>query len=107
MSAEIRAARTCYNHLAGDLGLRLADLLVREGIVGMLETCITAPVAARPRLDRTPPARRRPGRRPGPQLRASGWITLRATSMAVRLTEAGEQGLAEIEGGKQRSVRMS
>jgi hypothetical protein len=32
-------------------------------------------------------------------LQASGWITLRTTSRAVRLTEAGERGLAEIEGG--------
>jgi DNA-binding transcriptional ArsR family regulator len=133
VSAEIRAARTCYDHLAGDLGLRLADLLVREGIVGQLETGVTAgppdPFPASPvttALGVQPPHGRRPwargcldwtGRRPhvagqvGAQvlrtLQASGWITLRATSRAVRLTEAGERGLAEIEGGRQRSVRVS
>lgn len=123
VSEELRFGRTCYDHLAGDLGLRLTDLLVRNGITGELEAgqaadppepLPTGPVAMM--LGIGPPQGRRPwargcldwtGRRPHiagqvgarmlTTLRDSGWITSRASSRAVRLTDAGEQILRDLE----------
>lgn len=123
VSEQLREGRTCYDHLAGDLGLRLTDLLVREGIIAELEVgrvshppepLPTGPVVTM--LGIGPPQGRRPwargcldwtGRRPhvagqvGAQiitaLHAKEWITSRTTSRAVQLTDAGESGLRELE----------
>ena len=123
VSEELREARTCYDHLAGDLGLRLTDLLVQHRIITELRVgCVTDPPKPFPNgpvtttLGIGPPHGRRPwargcldwtGRRPhvagqvGAQvlatLQANEWITSRARSRAVQLTEEGEQGLHELE----------
>lgn len=36
ISADLRHARTCYDHLAGDLGMRVTDLLTRSGVLSSL-----------------------------------------------------------------------
>ncbi|MDA8183367.1 MAG: helix-turn-helix transcriptional regulator [Actinomycetota bacterium] len=123
VSEELRQARTCYDHVAGDLGLRLTDLLVRQKIITELAVgCVTHPPQPFPNgpvatmLGIRPPRGRRPwargcpdwtGRRPhvagqvGAQiltaLQATRWITSRVTSRAVELTEAGERGLHQLE----------
>ena len=43
VSEELRQARTCYDHLAGDLGLRITDLLGTAGIVGGVHVGATSP----------------------------------------------------------------
>lgn len=121
---EMREARTCYDHLAGDLGLRVTDLLHREGIIDELEV---GSVGQQPKpfpdnhivralALRESEGSRRPwtrgcldwtGRRPhaagqvGAQVlaafRANGWITPRPDSRAVLLTTTGERRLQELE----------
>lgn len=123
-SREMREARTCYDHLAGDLGLRLTDLLHQGGIIDEL---VVGSVGQPPKpfpdnhIVRTlglrePDGSRRPwtrgcldwtGRRPhaagqvGAQVlaafRANGWITPRPDTRAVQLTTAGEHLLQELE----------
>lgn len=120
---DLREARTCYDHLAGDLGLRVTDLLRRHHVVGDLTAgCVAgapepfpdgAVVAA---FGIRPPRGRRPwargcldwtGRRPhlggqiGAQIlttvRADGWIATRPGSRAVRLTDTGQERMRELE----------
>lgn len=122
VSAELRAGRTCYDHLAGDLGLRLTDLLVDAGLASGLDvgTVLEAP---RPfpdddltrALGLLPEFGRRPwirgcldwsGRRAhvagqaGAQvlatLDAHGWIERRPSSRAVRLTRLGSDELDSL-----------
>ncbi|MCS6556032.1 ArsR/SmtB family transcription factor [Curtobacterium flaccumfaciens] len=123
ISRELRAGRTCYDHLAGDLGLRMTDLLVGAGVVGAprigepaepLEPFPQGPVVAA--LGIVPPSGRRPwvrgcldwtGRRAhvagqlGTQvlrtMDAQGWILRPSTGRAVRLTASGERALALLE----------
>ncbi|WP_088319676.1 helix-turn-helix transcriptional regulator [Kineosporia sp. R_H_3] len=45
VSADLRAGRTCYDHLAGDLGLRVTDLLVDAGCLAAPETGRDVPLA--------------------------------------------------------------
>ncbi len=123
VSEELRAARTCYDHLAGDLGLRLTDLLRSSGVLTELEIGQASPapdpfpdVPVTTALDLHPPHGRRPwargcldwtGRRAhvagqvGAQVltaaEAQGWITRRAGSRAVRLSDLGADRLAELE----------
>lgn len=125
VSKALRAGRTCYDHLAGDLGLRITDLLVAEGAVepltagaayAVLEPFPEDPLAQA--LSLQPPRGRRPwargcldwtGRRPhvagqlGDQVCASmltqGWIIRSKTSRAVRLRDEGERALCELEQG--------
>ena len=123
ISIELRSARTCYDHLAGDLGLRIMDLLTATAVVPALAV---GSVAQAPQpfpggvvvemLGLRAPEGRRPwvrgcldwsGRRPhaGGQLgaqvletfEANGWIVRRRTSRAVRLTPPGESALALLE----------
>lgn len=129
VSEELRAARTCYDHLAGDLGLRMADLLVTSGVVSELtvgesssppEPFPQTPLVRALRI--RPPHGRRPwargcldwtGRRAhvagqvGAQIfsamDAQGWVTRRAGSRAVRLTDLGAARLAELESIDRRS----
>jgi DNA-binding transcriptional ArsR family regulator len=123
-SREMREARTCYDHLAGDLGLRVTDLLHREGIIDQLEVgSVGQPPKPFPDNQivralglRESEGSRRPwtrgcldwtGRRPhaagqvGAQVlsafRANGWITPRPDSRAVQLTTIGERRLQELE----------
>jgi len=123
ISADLRSARTCYDHLAGDLGLRFTDLLVAAGITPTLTVGIVAN-APQPfphgviveTLGLRAPEGRRPwtggcldwsGRRPhaggqlGAQvlevLEANNWVARMATSRAVRLTPRGEEATRSLE----------
>jgi DNA-binding transcriptional ArsR family regulator len=123
VSEELRAARTCYDHLAGDLGLRVADLLISTRVVTELqvgepsrppEPFPRGPVVAA--FDLQPPRGNRPwargcldwtGRRAhaagevGAQIlgamKSQGWITQRLDSRAVLLTDLGAGRLRELE----------
>ena len=117
----LAAGRTCYNHLAGRLGVALCEALGAAGhvIVGedgahLTESGLT--VLARWGLDVTP-LRRHPytrtcidwsERRPhlgGPvggaiyrQCLARGWVTHHLDSRAVRVTPEGRKGFARVFG---------
>ncbi len=119
VSAELSAGRTCYDHLAGDLGLRIADLLVAAELASGLDVGSTL-YAPQPFPDNLvtqtlgllPPLGRRPwirgcldwsGRRAhvagqvGAQvlstMEARGWITRRPSTRAVLLTPYGAEEL--------------
>jgi DNA-binding transcriptional ArsR family regulator len=121
----LRAARTCYDHLAGRLGVAIADCLaarghldlraadgvggLSEGGVGFLRDALGVTLA--PRGGRRPLCRicldwseRRPhlGGRVGAALRDRaielGWIELRPHTRAVTLTEAGRAGFGQTFG---------
>ena len=125
VAEELRRARTCYDHLAGDLGLRLTDLLLNSGMV--TEVRVGEPTAAPQPFPDGPVAEAfnlqpRQGNRPwargcldwtGRRAHLAGqigaqvleaaetrqWITRRPGSRAVRLTERGALGLRALESG--------
>lgn len=116
-------ARTCYDHLAGRLGVRVTDALTDSGVldqasglaltehgVAWLDTALGVDVAAlrasrrplvRPCLDWT---ERRPhlGGAAGAAVcdcfLARGWITRIGTGRAVRVSPAGELALRQLCG---------
>lgn len=123
ISEELRAGRTCYDHLAGELGLRVTDLLVANGIIPMLEPggVVMSPATV-PGGDMAEllgvrmPQGSRPwargcldwsGRRPHVAgqvgadallaLERRGWVERRKGSRAARLTEAGLGGFERLE----------
>ncbi len=117
--AELRFARTCYDHLAGSLAVALHSLLIAEDDDGTPELAPHAPAAlAVLGVDgNQPPGSRRPRlrncldwseRRPhlagatGAALLACllerGWLVRRRTPRAVRLTRAGRGALADAFG---------
>lgn len=121
----LRTARTCYDHLAGRLGVAVADSLARRGHLQLCQPDGVANLSAagvaflrdavglelgsgagrrplcRVCLDWT---ERRPhlGGRLGVALRdrviALGWIALLPHTRAVRITEAGRVGFAQALG---------
>jgi DNA-binding transcriptional ArsR family regulator len=120
----LRAARTCYDHLAGQLGVAIADGLAARGHLDLREADgvgnlsesgaqflhHTLGIALEPRGGR-PLCRicldwseRRPhlGGRVGAALReraiALGWITLQPHTRAVTVTEAGRTGFGRALG---------
>ncbi|KJC64922.1 ArsR/SmtB family transcription factor [Agreia bicolorata] len=123
VSQELRSGRSCYDHLAGDLGLRVTDLLRHSATLADLQIGANSippdpfpagPVAAAFHLQR--PEGRRPwargcldwtGRRAhiagqlGAQvlsaMDAQGWVSRRPDSRAVRLTDLGAARLEELE----------
>lgn len=123
ISADLRHARTCYDHLAGDLGMRVTDLLTRSGVLSSLAVgeSVDAPspfpqgVIVDTLQLRPPQGARAWGRgcldwstrRPhvagqlGAQVlatfEAEGWLLRRVTSRAVRLTARGEDMLIALE----------
>ncbi len=125
VSEQLQAARTCYDHLAGDLGLRLADLLVRDGAVPALAVGATAdapspfpdgPIVvalglqqsrgvrpwARGCLDwsgRRPHVAGQAGAQMLLELERKQWIERRTGSRAVTLTPAGADGLDALDRG--------
>lgn len=127
-SQGLHAARTCYDHLAGDLGLRITDLLTRAGVVVDLTVGkpmdppepfprghVVEALRIGPRVGHRPWARGCldwTGRRThvagqvGAQvldaLDAKGWIARRPTTRAVRLTDLGTEHLDELESQVQR-----
>lgn len=113
----LRHARTCYDHLAGELAVRLADGWIANGWIGRDDggwRLTAAGAHGLEALDIEPPdaARRRPGvrscldwseRRPhiGGQLGAHvldalfsrGWVRRRRGSRALLVSDEGERGL--------------
>jgi DNA-binding transcriptional ArsR family regulator len=117
--AELRFARTCYDHLAGSLAVAIHGLLITGEDDGRPELAPAAPAAlAMLGVDDSQPAgSRRPRlrncldwseRKPhlagatGAALLACllerGWLVRRRTPRAVRLTRAGRDGLAAALG---------
>ena len=121
-AADLAEARTCYDHLAGALGVRLFDAMIANGLLadrdGLAVTAagrcwfteVAGPEAMRPAGSR-PLVRscldwteRRPhlggalGAALHRVLAARAWVTPCAGSRAVRLTADGERGLAGLLG---------
>lgn len=122
-SRQLRAGRTCYDHLAGDLGLRMTDLLVAHAIIELprigeaaqpLEPFPHGPLVAA--LNINPPAGRRPwvrgcldwtGRRAhaagqlGTQvlrsMESKGWLVRPSSGRTVELTDVGAEALQLLE----------
>jgi DNA-binding transcriptional ArsR family regulator len=123
VSEQLRAGRTCYDHLAGDLGLRVTDLLTDAGIVHDLQVgAVSPPAEPFPRgpivesLGIRPSTGSRPWARgcldwTGRRVHVAGqvgaqiltamesqeWIDRRPDSRAVRLTARGDEQLRELE----------
>ncbi|MFJ7212605.1 hypothetical protein [Amycolatopsis sp. NPDC098790] len=122
-SGPLLRARACYGHLAGRLGIDLAELLRKDGVVGELAPGETGEVRT---LDH--PLLTALGimelRGAGPPVRAcldwshgtahlagvlgsalltalldEGWLRRRPGGRALRVTEAGRRGLAEYDLG--------
>ncbi len=115
-SAQLRAGRTCYDHLAGELGLDVTRRLVGAGVLtpelgvhdmtplAALELGPLTPARgplARPCLDWT----ERRHHVAGPLARVLTerlleleWLRRLPTPRAVRLTRAGREGLAALLG---------
>ena len=118
---RLRFARTCYDHLAGQLGVAIADALVAKGLVVLSEeggevTAAGAKFLAAFGVDLTSPSRRifcRPcldwserryhvaglvGAGIWQRCLALGWIDRDRDSRAVRVTAAGETGFRKTFG---------
>jgi DNA-binding transcriptional ArsR family regulator len=113
----MRTARTCYDHLAGRLGVALADSLSDAGHVSLsgdggevtdrgrvflrdfgAEPAVGKRVFCRPCLDwseRRPHIAGRLGAALATRLLDLGWIARQRDSRAVTITPAGAQGLAD------------
>lgn len=123
MDEQLRAARTCYDHLAGRLGVALADALVGRGFVdldrdggevtaagfeffGELGMDLKPPagsrrVFCRPCLDWTERRRHLAGHVGACLMHHCfdrGWLQRKRDSRAVTVTPAGAQQLTEIVG---------
>jgi DNA-binding transcriptional ArsR family regulator len=116
----LRTARTCYDHLAGRLGVSLADALVGAGHVALTHDGgeVTEPgrlflrefgaepaagkrVFCRPCLDwseRRPHLAGRLGAALATRCRELGWIERQRDSRAVTITAKGKGGFAESFG---------
>ncbi len=117
--AAMRRARSCYDHLAGDLGIAVADHLVERGLLDQdlgsarvavdeigsaLDLSLTVVVSSRPLvrgcLDWTA---RRPhvaGRLGAALLQAmltAGWVTRRAEDRSLRITPVGAGHLDRLQ----------
>ena len=115
VDADLREARTCYDHLAGELGVAIADALIRAKAVVLSDEGTMARVddaffAARGIVP--PPNSRREacrlcldwterrfhiGGRAGAAIAAHafdrGWIRRREKTRAITVTESGRDGL--------------
>jgi DNA-binding transcriptional ArsR family regulator len=116
----LRTARTCYDHLAGRLGVALADSLTRSGHVALsadggevsdsghaflcdfgAEPAPGKRVFCRPCLDwseRRPHIAGRLGAALAVRCLERGWIARQRDSRAVTITPAGSRGFAETFG---------
>jgi DNA-binding transcriptional ArsR family regulator len=119
-AGELRAARTCYDHLAGVLGVSLADALQRDGILERRDGAFTVTAVGEARLralgvdlDAVRGERRvfaracldwseRRDHVAGAlgaallrRLLELGWIERTADSRAVRVTESGRAALPD------------
>jgi DNA-binding transcriptional ArsR family regulator len=123
LDAEMRTARSCYDHLAGRLGVGLADALTSRGLValdhdggevtpaglelfGRLGIDLAAPaksrrVFCRPCLDWTERRYHLAGHVGACLMRHCfdrGWLQRKRDSRAVTITPAGAQQMAETFG---------
>ncbi len=118
--AALRAARTCYDHLAGRLGVALADALVEAGQVeltadgglvtekgaALLDSLGIAPapgrrLLCRPCLDwseRRPHLAGRLGAALCAHCLAQGWVRRTPNSRAVTVTPEGRRKMRELFG---------
>ena len=120
----LRTARTCYDHLAGRLGVGIAEALVARGHVVLSEDGGEVTAAGRSFLDEfgaTPPVRPRASARifcrpcldwserrahiagaVGAALACRcfelGWIARQRDGRALTITQTGRQGLADMFG---------
>jgi DNA-binding transcriptional ArsR family regulator len=120
VASDLARARTCYDHLAGELGVRILDAMVTGGLIavddGLLLTAagrswftdLAGPEALRP--PKTRPLLRTcldwTERRPHlagalgavllRQLVARSWVRPQPGSRAVRITPEGEHALGEL-----------
>ncbi len=115
IGSELQAARTCYDHLAGELGVALFDALLKERLltpnleatkkgsrrlvelgIDVDEVAQSRRAFARPCLDWS--ERRHHlagalGAAIATQFFELGWIERTSSSRAVRVTDAGRKGL--------------
>ncbi len=117
--AELRFARTCYDHLAGSLAVAMHELLITGPADGSPELSAAAPAALemlgvdgdqpagsrRPRLrncldwsERKPHLAGATGAALLTSLLERGWLVRRRTPRAVRLTRPGRAALAAAFG---------
>lgn len=113
-SERLRAGRTCYDHLAGRLGVAVTDALVSRGVLtpelgvadpaplGRLGVPVTSPSTRRPVvracLDWTERRHHVAGALPAAlteRLFELGWLRRPDAGRAVCLTAPGRQGLAD------------
>jgi DNA-binding transcriptional ArsR family regulator len=132
VDADLRTARTCYNHLAGRLGVALADSLIAGGHVELDDEgngAVTDQGAgflqefgldlqakkARGRLfcracidwsERRPHLAGHVGAALCTRCLELGWISRRRDSRALTITEAGRQGLRSRFGIHPETVRL-
>ncbi|MFI5842465.1 ArsR/SmtB family transcription factor [Catenuloplanes sp. NPDC051500] len=113
-AASLRAARTCYDHLAGHAGVRLAEALVSRGILGPGGFALLAPAEltsfgvdvaaaersrrsfAHPCLDWSERRHHLAGALGAAlldRLVTLEWLVRDRSSRAVRVTDAGHDGL--------------
>jgi DNA-binding transcriptional ArsR family regulator len=123
ISPELRAARTCYDHLAGRLGVAIADALVSRGLIVLSEEAGEATEAGRawlaqfgvsvepagrskrmfcrPCLDwseRRPHLAGRLGALLCRRCEELGWVDRARDGRVVTVTEAGRSGFADTFG---------
>ncbi|OJU39158.1 MAG: hypothetical protein BGN97_02270 [Microbacterium sp. 69-10] len=117
--AAMRRARSCYDHLAGDLGIAVADRLVEQGLLDEdLSSAhvdvddigsalgLVLPVVESPRplvrgcLDwtaRRPHVAGRLGAALLEAMLAAGWVTRRSEDRALRITPVGAEHLEKLQ----------
>lgn len=112
----LRRGRTCYDHLAGRLGVALTDALVSAGVL-TVDFALADPAPLASLAVRLPPPSRRPlvracvdwterrhhaaGALPAAltaRLFELGWLERLGTGRAIRLTVAGQDGLHQTLG---------
>jgi DNA-binding transcriptional ArsR family regulator len=113
-SLALRDGRTCYGHLAGRLGIALTGVLADAGVItadfGLGDVSVLAPLgitaatsgsqpAVRPCVDWTQRRYHAAGTLPTAitsRLLALDWLRRPDHSRAIRLTKAGQGGLADL-----------
>ncbi|WP_219419750.1 ArsR/SmtB family transcription factor [Pseudonocardia nigra] len=129
-AAALADARTCYDHLAGRLGIAITDALGERGLLDRAGGFALTPAGLtwfRAELGFVPARSRRPvaracldwterrshlagqaGAHLCERLEANGWIARRRGARAVRVTPAGAAALQDLLGiTPERAVRVS
>ncbi|MFI9815413.1 ArsR/SmtB family transcription factor [Saccharothrix variisporea] len=117
-SAALARGRTCYDHLAGRLGVAITDAMTTRNLLDDDLTLTPEGLAwLTDTLDFTPPTSRRPIAKPCldwterrshlagaagahicASLHAHGWVKKIGTGRAVKVTPAGEEALRDLLG---------